>query len=160
MDKKQLEVIKLNEDILVYLQDKVKILSTRLEYLRTVEDNLFKPNNPNREFEGDAAFITGEKDLTINNLEDTIARAKGQVIAQEELLYKMSEEGEEEERLTLQMIRDNQDMKAEITDLKTGIEDLLKDISTDEPVYSFIAGRILKLLNKDGESKEDNKKSS
>lgn len=132
MEEKQDKIVDVAKAHLINLKDKHSILSKRLEHLKILNDSDFTPLNPTRKFEEDANYVMTERDLIVNSLITEINKLEGQIEGQEELIYKLSKEGQEEYEKELQMIADNNFMKTRIKELEKELEDYKSDI--EQPV--------------------------
>jgi len=122
MEKGQERIIEVAKNHLDNLKDKQKILKNRLEYIKLIDDVQFMPNNPSRKFEEDANYVMTERDLYLNSLETEINKMDGQIEGQEELIFKLSEEGMKQYEEGLKREKEYNDLEYKVQELELKLQ--------------------------------------
>lgn len=124
MEKESEELLyKLNQEKLEVYEDRLKILKSRHESLKLLNDDMFKLHNPVRPFDEDANFIMAEKDLYLNSLKDNIIDMELAIESLRVTVHKMSQEGKDEYDMKLQLAQDNLVKKQRIEQLEAKLKE-------------------------------------
>jgi len=125
MEDNQEELINVSKNVLLDLKQEEHIMKKRLDIMENTTPEEFIPFEPKRPFDALATFVENERELSMLQVKTHLDKLQGQIIGQEELIYKLSKEGEEEEKAKLEMIRENSDLKSQlkILELKNGEEE-------------------------------------
>ena len=126
MDEKLQEdkLLQVAKNVRDNLSDERNILMNRLEMFNKLGDEMFMPATPNKPFEEDINYVMNEKDLVMNQVKMHIDKLEGQILGQEELIFKMSDEGASEHQRQLDMIQENNELKSKVEKL----ENIMKQI--------------------------------
>ena len=126
-EKQEKQLLEVAKNIRDNLSDERNILMNRLDMLSKLEDAEFMPVNPNKPFEESIDYVMNEKDLVLNQIKMHIDKLEGQILGQEELIFKMSDEGASEHQRQLDMIQENTELKAKVEKL----ENIVKQIKDE-----------------------------
>ena len=130
-EKQEKQLLEVAKNIRDNLSDERNILMNRLDMLSKLEDAEFMPVNPNKPFEESIDYVMNEKDLVLNKIKMHIDKLEGQILGQEELIFKMSDEGASEHQRQLDMIQENTELKAKVEKLENIVKQI-KDESGKE----------------------------
>ena len=126
-EKQEKQLLEVAKNVRDNLSDERNILMNRLDMLSKLEDAEFMPVNPNKPFEESIDYVMNEKDLVLNQIKMHIDKLEGQILGQEELIFKMSDEGASEHQRQLDMIQENTELKAKVEKL----ENIVKQIKDE-----------------------------
>ena len=130
-EKQEKQLLEVAKNVKDNLSDERNILINRLDMLSKLGDDAFMPANPNKPFEESLDYVMNEKDLVLNQIKMHIDKLEGQILGQEELIFKMSDEGASEHQRQLDMIQENTELKTKVEKLENIVKQI-KDESEKE----------------------------
>ena len=123
-EKQEKQLLEVAKNVKDNLSDERNILMNRLDMLSKLGDDAFMPVTPNKPFEESLDYVMNEKDLVLNQIKMHIDKLEGQILGQEELIFKMSDEGASEHQRQLDMIQENTELKSKVDKLESIVKQI------------------------------------
>ncbi len=122
-----------NEEVLETVKDGLNMLikekestDERLGFFSNLPEESFLSYSADKPYETMSEYARLQKNATIAVMNSESVKLQGKIQAQVELIHKLSEAGEQEQKASLDMIEANQQMKSEIEVLKVELEESRK----------------------------------